>query len=108
MTAMDEYTAHTARVNNSERVMSAPAGAFGPFRPDTPELERVAGLRALAAFVSVYCGADHVVVDLLRHAEADAAASSHALAEFDRLPSLRRRHVIAAYARLVRPRRWRS
>ena len=67
------------------------AGPFGPFRPDTPEPDRVAGLRAIAALVSVYCGADHVVVDLLRRAEADVGASDEALAEFDQLPSLRRR-----------------
>jgi hypothetical protein len=78
---------------------------FGPFRRDTPEVERVAGLRAISAFVSVYCGADHVVVDLLRRAEADVGMADQALAEFDRIPSLRRRHVIASYARLMRPRR---
>src|SRR5437879_255994 len=48
-----------------------PAGAFGPFRPDVGLVERVAGLRALAALVSVHCGSDHAAVDALRRAEAD-------------------------------------
>src|SRR5207245_2768424 len=80
-----------------------PAGAFGPFRPDVGLVERVAGLRALAALVSVHCGSDHAAVDALRRAEADAGASDRALAEFDKLPALRRRHVVATYARLMRP-----
>jgi hypothetical protein len=80
------------------------AGAFGPFRRDIPEVERVAGLRALAAFTSAFAGSDHVVVDLLRRAETDAGALDQALTELDRLPSLWRRRVIASYARLMRPR----
>jgi hypothetical protein len=82
----------------------SPAGLFGPFRPDVDRVERVAGLRALAAFSAVFAGSDHVVVDLLRRAETDAGALDQALTELDRLPSLWRRRVIASYARLMRPR----
>jgi hypothetical protein len=81
----------------------------GPFSPTLrDQVERVAGLRALAAFSAVFAGSDHVVVDLLRRAETDAGALDQALTELDRLPSLWRRRVIASYARLMRPRRARS
>jgi hypothetical protein len=80
-------------------------GPFGPWSPGVDRVERVAALRALAALVAVFCGSDHVAVDALRHAEADAGALDQALAEFDKLPSLRRRHVITTYARIMSPRR---
>jgi len=73
--------------------------------PGIAEVERVAGLRAIAALVCVHCGSDHPAVDLLRRAEADVGAADQALIELDRLPSLWRRRVIASYARLMRPRR---
>jgi len=82
-----------------------PAGLFGPWMPRIAEVERVAGLRAIAALVCVHCGSDHPAVDLLRRAEADVGAADQALIELDRLPSLWRRRVIASYARLMRPRR---
>jgi hypothetical protein len=78
---------------------------FGPWMPGAPEAERVAGLRALAALICVHCGSDHVAVDALRRAESDVTAADQALVEFDKLPSLRRRHVLATYAALMRPRR---
>lgn len=81
------------------------ASLFGPWRVGIPETERVAGLRALAALVAVFAGSDDPAVAALRHAEAHVGASDEALAEFDQLPSLRRRHVLATYARLTRPRR---
>jgi hypothetical protein len=84
------------------RTLAAP---FGPFRPDVDPVEKVAGLRALAALVAVFAGSDHVVVDLLRRAEADPGASSEALAMFDRLPALPRRKIISVYAAVMHPRR---
>jgi hypothetical protein len=78
---------------------------FGPWVVGVDELERRAGLRALAALVAVYCGSDNPVVSALRCAESDIAASDQALAAFDRLPSLWRRRVIAAYAAVMYPRR---
>jgi hypothetical protein len=80
------------------------AHGIGPWRDDLPDAERIGRLRAFAALCAVLCGSDHVVVDLLRRAEADPIASDHALAAFDRLPSLRRRHGLATYAAIMRPR----
>jgi len=59
----------------------------------------------LAALVAVFAGSDDPAVAALRHAEVDVSASDQALAEFDKLPALPRRHVLASYARLMRPRR---
>jgi hypothetical protein len=78
---------------------------FGPFRPDADRVERVAGFRAFAVLTAVFAGSDHVVVDLLRRAEADVGMSDLALAAFDRLPALPRRKIISVYAAVTRPRR---
>lgn len=83
--------------------VALPAGVFGPWRPGIPETERWAGLRGLAALSAVFAGIDHPVVAALRNAEANPEMAGAALALFDRLPTLRRRQVVAVYARLMRP-----
>ncbi len=80
-----------------------PSGLFGPWRIGVTEPDRTAGLRALAALVAVYCGSGHPTVAALRKAERDPEAADAALMAFDGLPALKRRYVVATYARLMRP-----
>jgi hypothetical protein len=80
-------------------------GAFGPFRPDIPELER---LRVLEVGVAVHCGSDQPAIDALRRAEMDASMSDQALAASYALPALRRRKILATYAAVMPPSRQRG
>jgi hypothetical protein len=80
-----------------------PSRLFGPWTPDTPEPDRRAGLRALAALTAVFAGSSHLVVAALRRAEAEPETAGQALALFDKLPTLRRRQVLATYARIMSP-----
>ena len=72
---------------------------FGPFRDDCAPIERRAQLRALQALVRVIIG-PHPVIRSLRKAEGDDRLLRSALAEFDGLPALARRHVLASFAYL--------
>jgi hypothetical protein len=81
------------------------AGLFGPWMPTVDPVERVAGLRALAALVAVFAGSDDPAVSALRRAEVDVGASDQALEAFDKLAALPRRKIISVYARLMRPKR---
>src|SRR5262249_33494074 len=78
---------------------------FGPWTVGVAEPDRVAGLRALAALSAVFAGSGHPVVAALRMAEAEPETAGQALSLFDKLPTLRRRQVIATYAAVMRPRR---
>jgi hypothetical protein len=89
-------------VQEPESPVVMPSGLFGPWRPNVPEAERRAGLRALAALVAVYCGSDHPAVGAMRKAERDPGAADEALKAFDGLPALKRRYVVSTYARLMR------
>jgi hypothetical protein len=60
-------------------------GAFGPFRLDIPEFERVAELRGLEVGAAVH-GSDQPAIDALRRAEMDASMSDQALATSYALP----------------------
>jgi hypothetical protein len=99
----DEHRRQQVAEDPLQRPLALPPGVFGPWRPGIPENERWAGLRALAALSAVFAGMDHPVVAALRRAELEPAAAGEALALFDRLPTLRRRQVIATYARIMRP-----
>jgi hypothetical protein len=81
------------------------AGVFWPLSPDVTSVEKIAQLRALCALTAAYCGSAHELVGELGRAEYDADAAARALELFDRLPSLRRRHIIATFAAIMRPRR---
>jgi hypothetical protein len=78
---------------------------FGPWAAHVDGVEKIAQFRALAMGAAVYCGSGHKLVGELRKAETDEAAAARALELFDRLPSLRRRHIIATFAAVMRPRR---
>jgi hypothetical protein len=81
------------------------AGMFWPLSPDVTSVEMVAQLRALCALVAAHCGSSHELVSALRQAEHDADAAARAMELFDRLPSLRRRHIISTLAAIMSPRR---
>jgi hypothetical protein len=81
------------------------AGMFWPLSPDVTSVEMVAQLRALCALVAAHCGSSHELVSTLRQAEHDADAAARAMELFDRLPSLRRRHIISTLAAIMSPRR---
>jgi hypothetical protein len=83
------------------------AGVFWPLSPDVTPVEMVAQLRALCALVAAHCGSSHELVSTLHQAEHDADAAARALELFDRLPSLRRRRIIATLASIMRPGRGR-
>jgi hypothetical protein len=80
-----------------------PGGLFEPWSPGVSEWDRRAGLRALAALTAVFAGPSHRALAALRKAELSPETADEALAEFDRLPTLRRRQVVAVYARILRP-----
>jgi hypothetical protein len=92
-----------AAVVDEPAAVKRPGGKFGPWRPGVEEAERRAGLRALAALTLVFASATHPVVATLRLAERVPEMMGQALDEFDGLPALRRRHIVASYARLMRP-----
>jgi hypothetical protein len=83
-------------------------GKFWPLSPDVTPVEKVAQLRALCALTAVFAGSGHPLIDMLRRAETDRDAAAEALAMFDQLPSLPRRHVISTFAAIMRPGRGRS
>jgi hypothetical protein len=81
-----------------------PSGLFGPWVPGLTEPDRRASLRALAMLCAVFCGSSDPVVAALRKAELKPDTADQARALFDKLPTLRRRQVLATYARVMRPR----
>ncbi len=99
----DEYRRQQVVDDPLQKPVPLPAGVFGPWVPGIPEHERRAGLRALACLCAVFGGMGHPAVAALRRAELDPDAAGEALALFDRLPTLRRRQVVATYARIMRP-----
>lgn len=74
--------------------------SFGPWRPGLPEGERVARIREVAAVACLIVGRSHPLVAALRSAETDTAKSAAALEQFDALPALKRRHILAACCNL--------
>lgn len=76
------------------------AADFGPWRPDIPEHERVAGLRVLRALALVILGARHPLVAALRDAEGSPKCSSDAQQMLDALPALKMRKILRSYLAL--------
>jgi hypothetical protein len=79
-----------------------PSGLFGPWLPGIPEPDRRAGLRCLAGLAAVFCGSRDPVVTALRRAELSPDTAGEALALFDKIPSRRRREILATYAAIMR------
>ncbi|MGD9925656.1 MAG: hypothetical protein AB7O60_03265 [Variibacter sp.] len=72
---------------------------FGPFRTDISPAERLARLRSTRAIVLLIAPASPAVDDL-RAAETDLRMLDSARASFDAIPSLQRRRILSAMARL--------
>ena len=84
--------------------MTAPADAWGPFRPELDDAERLACLRSLRALARVLAGprADYLC-RALAEAETDPAALEPARAALRALEPVDRRKILATYAALLRP-----
>jgi hypothetical protein len=77
---------------------------WGPFSPAISHAEMLSRLRVLRAFCQCYIGPHHPIHDVLWLAESGEWEDLElARLEFDRLPALRQRDVLAAYARHWRP-----
>lgn len=73
---------------------------WGPFSPAISHSEMLSRLRVLRAFVQCFVQPAHPLHDALWLAESGELADLElARLEFDRLPALRQRDVLAAYAR---------
>ncbi|MDA8231695.1 MAG: hypothetical protein M0006_10185 [Magnetospirillum sp.] len=76
---------------------------FGPWAPTLDPAERLARCRSLRALVRVLAGPrGRELAAALRQAEADPAALDLAAHLLDRLPTVPRRHILAAYVALDR------
>jgi hypothetical protein len=82
---------------------------FGPWSPACmcDPIERAAQLRCLAAIVHLQLH-DRQLIAELRSAETDPGALGRALGMVERLPSLRRRHLLAAHSAVCWPPRMRE
>ena len=81
--------------------MTSSTPLFGPWRVGLDPTERVAQLRSLAALAATFCGSRHPLVRALRAAERDQEAAAEALVLIDRLPTLRRRQMLAVFGRIT-------
>jgi hypothetical protein len=79
--------------------------SFGPWARDIDPAERLARLRSMRALALVHCRHEIDFLKSLQRAETDATALPVALEQLDRLPALRRRHLLATYAQLIGGRR---
>jgi hypothetical protein len=82
---------------------AAPPLAYGPWSPTCDRVERGRQLRGMSALVLVYFGPSDLF-RALRAAEGEPIAFIRAQELVEALPSLRRRHLLAAHARVTWPR----
>jgi len=73
---------------------------FGPWARDIDPAERLARLRSMRALALVHCRHETDFLKSLRRAETDATALPAALEYLNRLPALRRRHLLSTYLQL--------
>jgi hypothetical protein len=74
---------------------------FGPWAADIDPAERRARLRGMRALALVHCRYETDFLKSLQRAETDATALPAAFDQLERLPALRRRHLLATYAQLI-------
>ena len=80
------------------------AADWGPFAPGLDHAEALARTRSLRALVNAFAGPHgRACAAALRDAETDPVALHRAADLLDRLPTIPRRHVLAAYAGLIAP-----
>jgi hypothetical protein len=80
--------------------MSEPA--YGPWSSGIDEVERVAQLRCLACATHLLLR-DRELVAELRRAETDPGALRRSLEMVEKLPSLRRRHLLSVFSTVCWP-----
>jgi hypothetical protein len=86
-----------------------PPESWGPFNPALSHAEMLSRLRVMRAFVQCFVHPLDPLHDVLWLAESGEAEDLElARLEFDRLPALRQRDVLAAYARHWRPKQSRK
>jgi hypothetical protein len=74
---------------------------FGPWAGDIDPAERLARLRSMRALALVHCRYEVGFLKSLKRAETDATALPAAFEQLERLPALRRRHLLSTYAQLI-------
>jgi hypothetical protein len=74
---------------------------FGPWAGEISPAERLARLRSLRAMALLHCHSSAAFIESLRKAETDVSVLPIALAELEKLPALRRRHLLASYCQLI-------
>jgi hypothetical protein len=75
-------------------------GDWGPFNEHIDQAERITRLRALRAICNGLARSAHELIAALKAAEADPAALLEAADQFEALPSIARRKVLAAYLQM--------
>jgi len=75
--------------------------SFGPWARDIDPAERLARLRSMRALALLHCRQETDFINTLRRAETDDKALPAALEYLNRLPALRRRHLLSTYAQLI-------
>jgi hypothetical protein len=75
--------------------------SFGPWAAGIDPAERLARLRSMRALALVHCRYEVGFLESLKRAETDAAALPAAFDELQRLPALRRRHLLSSYCTLI-------
>lgn len=78
---------------------------WGPFASDITAAERLARLRSLRALAMVHCREERDLFDALRRAEKDETVLAMVESLIEQVPTLRRRHLYASYAKLMEPER---
>jgi hypothetical protein len=79
---------------------------YGPWSPGLhDEVERGKQLRSLQALVAVFLGSTSPLIAALRKAEDDAGALTAASDVLDKVPSVKRRHIMATFAAITWPKR---
>jgi hypothetical protein len=74
---------------------------FGPWAVGIDPAERLARLRSLRALALVHCRLETNFINTLWRAETDDTALPAAFDQLQRLPALRRRHLLASYCTLI-------
>jgi hypothetical protein len=79
---------------------------YGPWSPGVDHVERRCQLHALLAIAHLQLGPQHPLVADLRAADSSPEALARAHSAIEALPSLRRRHLLAALSAVLwQPRR---
>jgi hypothetical protein len=77
---------------------------YGPWSPGLhDDVERRCQLRSLQALIAVHMGSASPLIAQLRKAESDAGALLAASEALDKVPSVKRRHILATHLAVTWP-----